>query len=60
MLVFEKIATTDMTKEAWDILKETYIGIDRIRQNNLMMLNRKFECVTIEKSESIELYFFRL
>ncbi|XP_071933656.1 uncharacterized protein [Coffea arabica] len=60
MSVFGKIATVDTAKEAWDILDKTYKGIDRVQQNNLMMLKRKFELATMEKSESIELYFFRL
>ncbi|XP_027083565.1 uncharacterized protein [Coffea arabica] len=60
MSVFEKIATADMAKEAWDILEKTYKGIDKVQQNNLMMLKRKFELVTMEKSESIESYFFGL
>ena len=38
-------------------MEKTYKGIDKIQQNNLMMLKRKFELVTLEKSESIESYF---
>ncbi|XP_071913909.1 uncharacterized protein [Coffea arabica] len=49
-----------MAKEVWDILKKTYKGIDMVQQNNLMILKRKFELVTMEKSEFIESYFFRL
>ena len=49
-----------MAKEVWDILKKTYKRINRIQQNNLMMLKRKFELMMMEKSESIELYFSRL
>ncbi|XP_027181738.1 uncharacterized protein LOC113780119 [Coffea eugenioides] len=60
MLVFGKIATADTAKEAWDILEKTYKGINRVQQNNWMMLKRKFELVTTEKSESIESYFSSL
>ena len=60
ILVFEKIVTTDMAKKAWDILKKIYKRIDRFQQNNLIVLKRKFELVTIEKSESIESYFSRM
>ena len=56
--VFEKIATADMAKEAWDILEKTYKGIDRVQQNNLMILKSKFKLVTMKKWESIESYFF--
>ena len=38
MSVFGKIATADTIKEAWDILEKTYKGIDRVQQNNLMIL----------------------
>ena len=60
MLVFEKNATADSTKEAWNILEKTYKGIDRVQQNNLMMLKRKFELAAMEKLESIESHFSRL
>ena len=59
MSVFEKIAMADTTKEVWDKLKKTYKGIDKVQQNNLMMLKRKFELMTMEKPESIESYFSR-
>ena len=60
MSFFGKFATADTAKETWDILEKTYKGIDRVQQNNWMMLKRKFELVTTEKSESIESYFSRL
>ena len=49
-----------MAKEVWDILEKTYKGIDMVQQNNLMILKRNFELVTMEKPEFIESYFFRL
>ena len=68
MSVFEKIATADKAKEVWDILEKTYkginkvreSGIDKVQQNNLMMLKRKFELAIMEKSESIDSYFSHL
>lgn len=60
MEIFGKISMADTAKEAWDILEKTYKGIDRVQQNNLIMLKRKFELMIMEKSESIESYFSRL
>ena len=37
ILVFEKIAITDMANKAWDILKKTYKRIDGVQQNNLIV-----------------------
>ena len=57
--IFEKLANAKTAKRAWHILMKTYKGVDRVQKNNLVILKRKFELITMEKSETIESYFFR-
>ena len=39
---------------------ENIQGVDRVQKNNLLMLKRNFELITMKKSETVELYFFKL
>ena len=58
--IFEKIANAKTAKQAWDNLAKTYKGVDRVQKNNLLMLKRKFELITMKNLETIESYFFIL
>ena len=55
--IFGKIANAKTAKQAWDILLKKYKGVHRVQKNNLLMLTRKFDLITMEKSEPIESYF---
>jgi len=57
--VYDKIAYVGTAKQAWDILKKSYMGVDRVRKARLQKLRRDFELLQMEKSETISDFFSR-
>ena len=58
--VFGKIANAKTAKEAWDILKLSYKGVDRAQKSKLQSLRREYERYEMFSSESVEQYFSRV
>jgi gag-polypeptide of LTR copia-type len=57
---FEKIMTTVITKEAWDILEKAYKSVDRVKQIKLQNLRGKLEMARVKNKESVSDYISRV
>ena len=56
---FEKISLATTSKQAWEILKNSYRGLDRTIRVRLQMLRGEFESLNMNETEMISDYFSR-
>jgi len=59
-IVFTRIVTCEIAKEAWDTLHEAFQGNERTRQMQVLNLRREFEILRMKETETIKEYFDRL
>ncbi|XP_021989247.1 uncharacterized protein LOC110885829 [Helianthus annuus] len=57
--VFERVATSKTSKEAWNILHKAYRGERRVKTVRLQTLRCEFDALRMKDSESIEEYINR-
>eukprot|EP00253_Pinus_taeda_P036239 PITA_36239 len=55
--VFPRIAVAKTSKEAWQILKTTYQGMEKVKIAKLQLLRRDFENLCMKESENIDSFF---
>jgi hypothetical protein len=53
-LIFSKITGIGTSKQAWDILKSSYQGNDRVKTVKLQTLRTQFETLRMTKSENVD------
>ncbi|KAA0038299.1 integrase [Cucumis melo var. makuwa] len=58
--IFERISTATSAKAAWDILKSTYQGEDKVKMIRLQALKSEFDCIKMKETETIEEFFNRI
>ncbi|XP_057747692.1 uncharacterized protein LOC130966885 [Arachis stenosperma] len=58
--VFGKIANAKSAKEAWNMLKLSYKGIDKVQKAKLQSLRREYERYEMSSSKTVEKYFTRV
>ncbi|XP_076920133.1 uncharacterized protein LOC143581187 [Bidens hawaiensis] len=58
--IFERIATANTSKEAWDILHKAYRGEQRVQRVKLQTLRCEFDICRMNETETIEEYFNRI
>ena len=58
--IFTRIIACETPKEAWDKLKEMYLGSDRIRQMQILNMKRQFEVLRMKDNEFVKEYVDRL
>jgi len=55
--VFPRIAAATKSKEAWDILKTAYQGMETVKTAKLQMLRKDFENLSMKESDTIDSFF---
>ncbi|XP_072076479.1 uncharacterized protein [Arachis hypogaea] len=58
--VFGKITNAKSAKEAWNTLKLSYKGVDKVQKAKLQYLRREYERYEMSSSETVEQYFTRV
>jgi hypothetical protein len=59
-LIFLKIIGTGTSKQAWDILKSSYQGNDRVKTVKLQTLRTRFETLRMKESENVDQFMTRV
>jgi hypothetical protein len=58
--IFSKIIGTGTSKQAWDILKSSYQGNDRIKTIKLQTLRMQFETLRMTESENVDQFMTKV
>ncbi|XP_068323178.1 uncharacterized protein [Pyrus communis] len=58
--IFPRIAILETAKEAWDVLKQEFIGDKQVRFVKLQSLRRNFEYTRMSKHKTLSVYLVRL
>ncbi|XP_077246125.1 uncharacterized protein LOC143885992 [Tasmannia lanceolata] len=59
-VIFERISSVTMAKEAWDTLYTSYKGEDKVKLVRLQTLRCEFDALRMKDSESVEDFFNRV
>ena len=58
--LLQRVISATTAKQAWDILQNTYQGVDKVKKVRLRTLRGEFEALKMKDSESISNYFSRV
>ncbi|XP_073112278.1 uncharacterized protein [Elaeis guineensis] len=57
---FEKIAAATTSKKAWEILQNSYKGVEKVKKVRFQTLRGEFEALQMKESEYVSNYFTRV
>ena len=55
--VFPRIVAAKRSKDAWDTLKISYQGMEKVKTTKLQLLRRYFETLSMKESDNIDSFF---
>ena len=58
--ILRRVATSNTTKKAWDILESSYQILDKVKNYRLHILRRVFECLSMKDTKSVEWFYIRV
>ena len=58
--IFERISSSNTSKEAWDALYKTYRGEDKVKAVRLQTLRCEFDNLKMKESETVEDFYNRV
>jgi hypothetical protein len=58
--IFSKITGAGTSKQAWDILKSSYKGNDRVKTVKLQTLRMQFETLRMTESKNVDQFMTRV
>lgn len=58
--IFERISTSESSKEAWEMLYKSYKGEERVKIVRLQTLRCEFDNLKMKETESVEEYYTRV
>lgn len=56
----KKVGDVDSVKEAWDILKKSFGGVEKVKKVNLQNHKRMYELLKMEDNENMADFFSRV
>ncbi|GAU29444.1 hypothetical protein TSUD_150140 [Trifolium subterraneum] len=57
---FEKVGDCESSKEAWDILAQSFGGAEQVKEVKLQTYKRQFDLIQMEESETVSDYFTKV
>ena len=55
--ILPRVSSTKQAKEAWDILKTFYEGMDKVKTIKMQILFRDFETLSMKDSDSVDSFY---
>jgi hypothetical protein len=55
--ILPRVASTKKAKEAWNILQNSYQGMDKFKTSKLQILRRDFETLLIKDTNSVDSFY---
>ena len=56
-IILPRFASAKQSKEAWDILKTSYQGMDKTKISKLQILRRDFETLSMKDTYTIDSFY---
>ncbi|GAU36961.1 hypothetical protein TSUD_57390 [Trifolium subterraneum] len=57
---FEKVGDCESSKEAWDILAQSFGGVEQVKEVKFQTYKRQFDLIQMEESETVNDYFTKV
>jgi ubiquinone/menaquinone biosynthesis C-methylase UbiE len=55
--ILPRVSSAKQDKEAWDILKNSYQGMEKVKTSRLKILKRDFETLSMKDTDSIDSFY---
>jgi hypothetical protein len=55
--ILPRVASTKKAKEAWNILQNSYQGMDKFKTSKLQILRRDFETLSMKDTNSVDSFY---
>jgi hypothetical protein len=58
--IIPRVSLTNQDKKAWDIIKNSYQGMDKVKTSKLQILRRDFETLSMKETYSVDSFYTRV